>query len=271
VPLYVHVRRGYTGDPAGLIEVVDLAQETGAALFICHITHNAMGRIGDWLELIDQANSAGANITTETLSYAAGGTSISADVFRRRDWQAMFDISYEDVQWVATGEWLTKETWEKYAAEQPMGMVNHHYVKEDWVETALRWPRMMVSTDALPAIHPSIATNPNVAGTFSRVLGHYVRERNVLSLTEALAKLSLYQAQWMEQAAPLFKNKGRIQSGADADIVIFDADTVAANAIYGDPYLKPNGIVHVLVAGTMVVASGELVSGVQPGKKLLGQ
>ena len=271
VPLYVHVRRGYTGDPAGLIEVIDLAQETGAALFICHITHNAMGRIGEWLELIDQANSAGANITTETLSYAAGGTSISADIFRRRDWQAMFDISYEDVQWVATGEWLTKETWEKYAAEQPMGMVNHHYVKEDWVETALRWPRMMVSTDALPAIHPSIATNPNVAGTFSRVLGHYVRERNVLSLTEALAKLSLYQAQWMEQAAPLFKKKGRIQSGADADIVIFDAETINANATYGDPYLKPTGILHVLVAGNPVVRNGQSISEHRLGVKLLNR
>ena len=82
VPLYIHVRRGHTGDPAGLIEVIDLATETGAALFVCHITHNAMGRIGDWLQMIDEANRAGANITTETLSYAAGGTSISADVFR---------------------------------------------------------------------------------------------------------------------------------------------------------------------------------------------
>jgi len=104
VPIYVHVRRGYTGDPAGLIEVIELAKATQAPLFVCHITHNAMGRIGDWLAMIDEANREGANITTETLSYAAGGTSIAADVFRRRDWQAIFDITYEDVQWVATGE-----------------------------------------------------------------------------------------------------------------------------------------------------------------------
>jgi N-acyl-D-aspartate/D-glutamate deacylase len=270
VPLYIHVRRGHTGDPAGLIEVIDLATETGAALFVCHITHNAMGRIGDWLQMIDEANRAGANITTETLSYAAGGTSISADVFRRRDWRSIFDISYEDVQWVATGEWLTKETWEKYATEQPGGMVNHHYVKEDWVETALQWPGMMVSTDALPAIDISLPTNPNVAGTFSRVLGHYVRDRKVLDLNEALAKLSLYQAQWMEQASPAFKKKGRIQQGADADIVIFDPQTVAANAVYGDPYLKPTGIVHVLVAGTQVVRHAQSVEEQSPGIKILG-
>jgi N-acyl-D-aspartate/D-glutamate deacylase len=270
VPIYVHVRRGYTGDPAGLIEVIELAKKTGAPLFVCHITHNAMGRIGEWLALIDEANKAGANITTETLSYGAGGTSISADVFRRRDWKAMFDISYEDVQWVATGEWLTKETWEKYAAEQPAGMVNHHYVKEDWVETAMQWPGMMVSTDALPAISREMPTNPNIAGTFSRVLGHYTRERQLFSLSEALAKLSLYQAQWMEQASPVFKKKGRIQLGADADIVIFDPQTVAANAVYGDPYLKPTGIVHVMVAGQQVVKDSERLDGPSPGEKLLG-
>ena len=271
VPLTVHVRRGYVGDPAGLVEVIELAKKTKAALFICHISHNAMSRIGEWLDMIDDANSMGANITTETLSYAAGGTAIGADVFRRRDWQSIFDITYQDVQWVATGEWLTKDSWDTYAKEQPGGMINHHYVKEAWIETALQWPRMMVSTDALPAMDLSVATNPNVAGTFSRVLGHYVRDREVLSLAQGLATLSLHQAQWMEQASVLFKKKGRLQEGADADIVIFDPDTVAANAVYGDPYLKPTGIIHVLVGGRHIVQNSVRVEGMYPGKKLLGR
>ena len=270
VPIYVHVRRGYTGDPAGLIEVIELANETKAPLFVCHITHNAMGRIGDWLAMIDQANAEGANITTETLSYAAGGTGISADVFRRRDWQKIFGITYEDVQWVATGEWLTKETWEKYAREQPAGMVNHHYVKEEWMTTAMQWPGMMISTDALPALDLDILANPNISGTFSRVLGHYVRETKLLTLTEALSKLSLLQAQWMEQASPAFKKKGRLQEGADADIVIFDPKTIAANAIYGDPYQKPTGMLHVIVGGRQVVEDSERIEGRYPGRKILG-
>lgn len=269
VPIYVHVRRGYTGDPSGLIEVIELAKTSKAALFVCHITHNAMGRIGEWLQMIDQANAEGANITTETLSYAAGGTSISADVFRNRDWQKIFDITYKDVQWVATGEWLTEESWIKYAKEQPAGMVNHHYVKEDWLETALKWPGMMVSTDALPALDLDVLTNPNIAGTFSRVLGHFVREKGVLELSEALAKLSLNQAKWMAQASPTFDKKGRIQVGADADIVIFDADTVAANADYGKPYEKPTGINHVLVGGRHIVKHGQRIEGRYPGRKIL--
>lgn len=270
VPLFVHVRRGMAGDPAGLIEVIELAKKTKAPLLVCHITHSAMGGIGHWLELIDEANANGANITTETLSYAAGGTAIAADVFRRRDWQKIFDISYEDVQWVATGEWLTKDTWEKYAQEQPSGMVNHHYVKEDWMEEALRWPKMMVSTDALPALDRDVMTNPNVAGTFSRVLGHYIRDKQLLPLSEGLAKLSLYQAQWMQQASLAFAKKGRLQVGADADIVIFDPDTIAANATYGDPYQKPTGLTHVVVAGRQVVKDSVRIEGRYPGVKILG-
>jgi N-acyl-D-aspartate/D-glutamate deacylase len=268
VPIFVHVRRGYPGDPAGLIEVIDLARQTGAPLFVCHITHNAMGGISNWLALIDRAKAEGVTIATETLSYAAGGTGISADVFRRRDWQKIFDITYEDVQWVATGEWLTRETWEKYAREQPGGMVNHHYIKEDWLVTALRWPGMMVSTDALPAFDLDVKSNPNIAGTFSRVLGHYVRDTGVLTLPEALARMSLLQARWLEQVSPAFSKKGRLQAGADADIVIFDASTVRANATYGDPYLKPTGIEHVIVAGRQVVVAGERIEGRYPGRRL---
>jgi hypothetical protein len=76
-----------------LIEVIDLAKSSGASLFVCHISHNAMGNIGDWLTLIDEANQQGADIATETLTYGAGATTISADVFQRRDWQKIFDIT----------------------------------------------------------------------------------------------------------------------------------------------------------------------------------
>ena len=269
-PIAIHVRRGFPGEPKGLDEVIALAEETGAPVLINHITHNAMQAVGDWLAKIDAANARGANITTETLTYAAGGTSISAAVFSR-DWQKIFNISYEDVQWTATGEWLTQETWEKYRTEDPSGMVNHHYVKEDWMETALRWPRMMASSDVTPALSEEVMANPNLSGTFTRLLGHYVRDRKVMSLQEGLAKTSLYQAQWMEQAAPLFRKKGRLQEGADADIVIFDPETVAANATYGKPYVAPTGISHVIVGGVVVAQDGALVDGALPGQRLLNK
>ncbi len=268
-PVYVHVRRGLPGDPAGLDEILEQALATGAPTLICHITHSAMGGTPEWLAKIDAANANGANITTETLSWAAGGTGISADVFRRRDWRKIFDIDYTDVQWVATGEWLTEASFKRYQQEQPYGMVNHHYVKEAWIEDALKWPGMMVSTDALPALDLAIKTNPNLAGTFSRFLGHYVRERGVLSLMEGLRRITLLPAQWLAQASKTFTSKGRIAVGADADLVLFDPDTIASGAAYGAPYKPSIGVDTVIVGGRVVVGDGVRIEGRYPGQRLL--
>jgi len=85
-----------------------------------------------------------------------------------------------------------------------------------------------------------------------------------------LARMSLYQAQWLSQSSSSFDKKGRIQLGADADIVIFDPIKVQANAAYGDPYQSPSGIPYVIVAGQIVVKNSTVVDGVHPGKRLLG-
>ena len=268
-PVYVHVRRGMPGDPTGLDEVIALAERHGVATLICHITHSAMGGIGVWLSKIDAANSRGARITTETLSYLAGGTSIAADVFVNRDWRAIFDIDYEDVQWVPTGEWLDEKRFLQYQREFPTSSINHHYVKEEWLVEALKWPGMMVSTDALPAFDLEVKTNPNIAGTYAHFLGRYVRDLGVMPLMDGLRRITLLPAQWLSQASSVFETKGRIQVGADADLVIFDSETIAARAEYGDPYQPSVGIAHVLVAGRPVVVNGSKVEGRYPGQHLL--
>ena len=268
-PVYVHVRRGMPGDPTGLDEVIALAERHGVATLICHITHSAMGGIGVWLSKIDDANSRGARITTETLSYLAGGTSIAADVFVNRDWRAIFDIDYEDVQWVPTGEWLDEKRFLQYQREFPTSSINHHYVKEEWLVEALKWPGMMVSTDALPAFDLEVKTNPNIAGTYAHFLGRYVRDLGVMPLMDGLRRITLLPAQWLSQASSVFETKGRIQVGADADLVIFDSETIAARAEYGDPYQPSVGIAHVLVAGRPVVVNGSQVEGRYPGQHLL--
>lgn len=267
-PVTVHVRRGMPGDAKGLDEVIELAVSTKVPLLICHISHSAMQGVDNWLAKIDAANARGARISAETLTYAAGGTAISAAVFDR-DWQSIFKISYSDVQWTATGERLTEESFHRYRREQPGGMVNHHYVSEEWIRTALRWPKIMVVSDATPAFEERRLSSPNLSGTFSRFLGQYVRIEGILSLPAAIARTSLHQAQWLEHVAPAFKRKGRIRIGMDADIVAFDPTSVEEKATYGRPFERPVGIRYVLVAGKLAVSNGQLEDTEPVGQRIV--
>ena len=108
--------------------------------------------------------------------------------------------------------------------------------------------------------------HPRGQGTYSRVLGHYVREEKVLDLMTALRKMTLLPAQRLEKRAPAFRDKGRIRVGADADITIFDAARIIDKATFEDPLQYSEGIQFVLVNGTPVLRDGQLVDGVFPGK-----
>ena len=112
--------------------------------------------------------------------------------------------------------------------------------------------------------------HPRGTGTFARVLGKYVREEKLLTLSEGLPKITLMPAQRLETIAPAFINIGRICAGADADLTIFDPEQIIDQATYEDPARYSKGISHVLVNGTLVVKNGQLQENVFPGKAMRG-
>ncbi|ARV08241.1 hypothetical protein BTO05_00780 [Winogradskyella sp. PC-19] len=259
VVIFAHSRRGPNGDIKGLKELIDLSSETGGAVHICHINANAMGQVGNWLKAIDTANAKGADISVELFPYTAGSTSISADVFNR-DWQTIFDITYKDVQWSETGEWFTKESWEEKRKNSPEGMIIHHYMKDDWIKTGLKYPTMMVGSDGMPAITMEVKSNPNLTSSFTRLLTYYVRDEKTISINDAIAKASYYPARRLQSFAPAFKNKGRIQEGADADILIFNLENLKVNATYTDPYQASTGWDYVIINGQIAVEDDKLTN-----------
>jgi N-acyl-D-aspartate/D-glutamate deacylase len=266
-PIFMHLRRGVNGDPAGLLEALSLVRETGAPLHVCHIQHNAMRNTDRFLAEIRKARREGFDVTTEMFPYNAGSATLSSAVFGR-DWQSIFDISYEDVQWSATGERFDREMWEEYREKYPEGQVIHHYVKEEWTRRALVEPGVMVVTDILPIESPDIKSAPH-GGSFARVLARYVREEALLDLGTAVAKMTLLPARRLEGVAPAFARKGRLRVGADADVTVFDPDRVLDRTTYADPFEPSEGIPYVIVNGVVVVRDGEIAEGASPGRRLL--
>lgn len=257
-PVFVHIRHMGAAEPDALNaveEVIANAAITGAALHIVHITSSGLTQAPKLLQAIDEARARGLDVTTECYPYNAAMTELQSAMFDP-GWQKVLGIDYDRVEWVATGERLTKATFEQY--RKVGGMVIMHMIPDDIVSKAVAHPGVMIASDGFLK---SGKGHPRGAGTYTRVLGRYVREEKALSLMDAIAKMSLLPANRTG-----LKTKGRIQVGADADLAIFDPGTVIDRATFREPSLPPAGMLHVIVGGTPVVEGGNLVEGVLPGK-----
>src|SRR6266851_180208 len=258
-PIYVHMRSSGPLEPGAmdaLQEVMSDALTTGAALHVVHITSMGLRETPLLLRIIDGARRRGLDVTTEAYPYTAGMTDLSSAVFDE-GWQGrMGGISYSDLQWAATGARLTEQSFARYRKEG--GMVAHHNIPEEMVRLAVADPMVMIASDG---ILENGKGHPRAAGTYARVLARYVREQHALSLIDALRKMSLLPAQRLG-----IQSKGRMQVGADADIVVIDPERVIDNATFDNPARYSEGFPYVLVSGVFVVREGKLVTGAAPGR-----
>ncbi len=261
---HVHMRNAGLKEPASstqaLEEVIAATAITGAPLHVVHIQSTGGKATPKLLQMIGEARSRNLDVTTECYPYIAGMTDIKSAIFNE-GWQEVFGIDYGDLQWAATGERLTKESFERYRATG--GMVAVFSMTEEIVETALKSPLTMIASDGILANGKG---HPRTAGTYTRVLGRYVRERGTMNLMDALRKMTLMPAQRLERRVPSMKNKGRIRVGADADLVLFDPARVIDKSTYDEPAKYAEGMMYVLVNGAAVVKNGELQPGVNPGR-----
>lgn len=264
-PVHVHVRFAGAGEPstglAAVEEVMAAAAATGAPLHVVHITSIGLGQTTQLMQLVEGAQHYGLDVTTECYPYVAASTALESALFDL-GWQERMGITYKDLQWSKTGERLTSETFEKYRKEG--GAVVIYAIPEIAARAAVASPIVMIASDGMPITGAKV--HPRGQGTFSRVLGHYVREENALGLMTALRKMTLMPAQRLEKRAPDFRNKGRIRVGADADITMFDPATIIDKATFEDPLQYSAGISFVLVNGVPVLMNGKLVENVFPGR-----
>jgi N-acyl-D-aspartate/D-glutamate deacylase len=255
-PVHVHIHPSVTG----LKEALSLASEANAALQVVHLNSAALAETPVMLEIISDARARGHDVTTEAYPYAAGMTEIQSatiqDIYAGASSERLAEL-----EWPPTGERLNRESFERYS--RIGGPIVVHTNTEEMVAVAIKSPLTIIASDAY---WQHGTGHPRTTGTFSKVLGRYVRESQSLSLMEALRKMTLMPAQRLEARVPGMRQKGRLRVGADADIAIFDAARVLDRSTYREPSLSPVGVEHVIVNAVSVVTNGRAVEGVTPGK-----
>jgi N-acyl-D-aspartate/D-glutamate deacylase len=263
---FAHLRFGGSGADTGAVaalqEVLADAASLGAGLHVAHVGSTGRSEVPVMLRMIDAARARGVDVTTEVYPWTAASTGIGSAIFDE-GWETRVGATPADLEWPATGERLTAATFAKYRAEQPRASVIAHIIPEPMVEYALRHPGVAIVSDGPSYLRGP--DHPRGAGTFARVLGRYVRERRVLTLMDAVAKMTIVPARILESSVPAMARKGRIQPGADADITVFSAEEVGERATFSAPLTPSVGIRHVIVGGVFVVRDGRLVEGVSPG------
>jgi N-acyl-D-aspartate/D-glutamate deacylase len=266
LPVYTHMRSSGRGEPGSAIEsvseVIGAAAITGAPLHIVHINSSCLRDSLECLSLVAGARARGLDVTTEAYPYIAGMTAINSALFNP-GWREKLGIDYGSLVLPGTGKHLTKARFDELHSSSTAQNVLVFANTQETVDSIIPNPLVMIASDGAPG-------HPRNAGTYSRTLAQYVREKKSLTLMEALRKMTLMPAQMLERSTPAGRKKGRLQEGADADIVVFDPETIGDRSTFEKPMEPSVGVKFLLVGGTVLIEDGKLVPDVFPGRALLG-
>ena len=275
-----HMRNEAGGLLDAVSETIRIGEESDTAVQISHHKasgESAWGLVRDSLAAIDKARAAGVDVTADQYPYTAASTTLFAVLQnyeegtagigvvdwstivlvsspRHPDWEgrALSDLAAEfRVTPVEVAQRIVDA--EGYGAVVVIKSMN-----EDDVRTVMAHPTTMIGSDGIPTLGGK--PHPRLYGTFARVLGHYVRDDPVLSLREAVHRMT-----GMPAAKFGLSGRGTIAPGAQADLVLFDPATIDDKATYESPRQHPSGIAGVWVNGTAVMRDG-VHTGERPGR-----
>ncbi|MBQ1407753.1 MAG: amidohydrolase family protein [Eubacterium sp.] len=236
-------------------EIADLSKVTGCRVELSHIGSLAAvgGNMRPSLDIMNEEMSANPRLGFDVYPYNAFCTEIGSAAFDM-DWRAKWNCGYDIIMPLCEpymGMRCDEALYNKILKEQPEANVVAFALDEADVRLAIADPNGFYGTDG--GMFPGMGSHPRTAGSFPRILGKYVREEKLLPLIDALEKLTIRPAAFVG-----LPTKGDIRPGMDADITIFDPDTILDGATFLDTSLPNVGIDYVIVAGKVGCDHNEL-------------
>jgi N-acyl-D-amino-acid deacylase len=236
-------------------EAFGIGRRRGVPVILSHLKCAGVanwGRSSEILRVLDEARMS-LPLGCDCYPYAAGSSTLD---LRQVDPRVEITITWSTPHPEVGGKSLAAiaEAWNVAQPEaarrlQPAGAIYHSISEED-MRRILAHPATMVGSDGLPC---DPRPHPRLWGTFPRVLGRYCRQEKLLSLPEAIRKMTGLPAQRFGLA-----ERGLIREGFHADLVLFDPESVLDTATYSDPIRQSTGIDRVWVNGTLTYDSGGL-------------
>jgi N-acyl-D-glutamate deacylase len=294
VATFTHVRYASNMEPESSFqavqELIANAAVTGAHMHLCHINSTSLRDIHSILKLVDDAFERNINISVGAYPWGAASTVVGAAMFSGEGWRERMGSTANNFQ-LGTKR-MTEAQLADYQKNKPGTFITWHFLDESnpadlaLLDASILHPRILIESDEMFWMfmdkHDRIVnydgsewplpketfSHPRSNGTFAKILRSYVRERRLMTLPEALRKMCLMPARTLEGFVPQMKKKGRLQQGMDADIVVFDPETISDVGTYEKPNQPAAGVQSLLVHGELVVDGGQLVLNAAPGRPI---
>ena len=248
-----HVRDDADGIFAAIDEFCAAGVEYGIPVQISHIgSMGGFGQMTGVLQQIDSYKLCGLDIAMDCYPYFAFSTRIGTPTYDP-GWLDRYHCDYDVLEFCEgkyKGQRATKETFDEIRRDFPECITVCHVMKETDIRLAYSHPNVMVGSDGLMSNGQG---HPRAAGSFPRFLAEFVRKGS-LSLYEAVEKITAQPAARLH-----LTHKGRLNVGADADITIFDPETIQDRATFPQPNLPPVGIDCVILGGEVVMENGQVL------------